>query len=58
MDWSNIIIELSLPQRVAKTAGGLGLSFHWDAFGIEWMVREKMVVARERRRGDRPPSNV
>jgi hypothetical protein len=21
----------------------VGLSFHWEAFGIEWMVRKKMI---------------
>jgi len=30
------MIELSLPQRVAKTVGGgWGCFFYWDAFGIE-----------------------
>jgi hypothetical protein len=36
--------ELSLPQRVGKTArGGWGLPFHWDAFDIERMDGEKIV---------------
>jgi len=37
VDWSSVMIELSLPRRVTKTAGG-GCLFHWDAFGIKMMV--------------------
>jgi len=25
--------------------GGLELSFHWDAFGIEWMDKKKMTTS-------------
>ena len=36
VDCSSVVAELSLSQRVAKTAeGGVGLSFHWDAFSIK-----------------------
>jgi len=27
-----------------RNGGGVGLSFHWDTFGIEGIIREKMVT--------------
>ena len=43
--WSNVMTELSLSQRGAKTVGGgcAGLSFHWDIFDIKRMVKKKTV---------------
>jgi hypothetical protein len=35
--------KLSLSQKLVKHVVGGGLSFPWDAFGIERMVRDKMI---------------
>jgi len=37
------MMKLFLPKKLVKHVVEVGLSFPWDAFGIEMMIKNKMV---------------
>jgi hypothetical protein len=43
VDWSSVMMLLSLPKKLARHAVGVGLSFPYNTFSIERMIENKMI---------------